>query len=183
MPEPSGPQWCDHFPNSTDIEDLDATFRGYVRGFLASMAEGGATVKVNTTYRPPERAWLMHYCTLVAGYRTDDQVFHRLAPQDVPASPGIDIDWTHGGDAGQAVAAAVAMRNRYGIVFPPALYSRHCQRLAIDMDIHFTPPITVKTKYGQARTVKKLTDLYPVGASFGVRKLPTDEPHWSIDGH
>jgi uncharacterized Zn-binding protein involved in type VI secretion len=32
-------------------------------------------------------------------------------------------------------------------------------------------------------TIKKMSDLHAVGASYGVHKLVSDPPHWSDDGH
>lgn len=31
--------------------------------------------------------------------------------------------------------------------------------------------------------IRKLGDLYAVGATYGVQKLVSDPPHWSDDGH
>jgi len=56
----------------------------------------------------------------------------------------------------------------YGIAYRPALTSRHIQGRAIDMRIT-----------GWKGTEQ---ELYARGASFGVRKLIKDPPHWSDDG-
>jgi hypothetical protein len=87
-------------------------------------------------------------------------------PDMVPPMEGVNIDWTHGGQLHQATAAAMAMKKAYNIAYPAALVSRHTQRRAIDMTITNPPPNVVL-----------------LGASFGVKKLLSDAPHWSDDGH
>jgi hypothetical protein len=130
---------------------------------------------VNATFRPPERAYLMHWCCMIAASGQD--------PAAVPPLAGVDIDWAHGGDRGEAKAAAQAMMKGYGIAFPAALVSRHTQRRAVDMTVHFGGAIQVKDKTGLVRPVASQGDLVPVGKTFGVIKLASDPPHWSDDGH
>lgn len=189
MAESSGPQWCARFPGSALTSDLADPFRERVDTFIAMLRSCGATVVISATYRPPERAFLMHYCCLVAGYRDKAQVFHQIDPKDVPAMDGIDIDWTHGGDLGAARAAAVAMRTGYGIVYPAALVSRHTQRLAIDMSISWKGTLAAHDAQGRLVEISSQPRdqtnamLAVVGKSFGVIKLASDPPHWSQDGH
>lgn len=75
---------------------------------------------------------------------------------------------------------------KYGIAFPAALVSRHTQRRAIDMTIHFQGAVRVIDKAAKECPVAAQADLVPIGRSFGVIKyayLPPDPPHWSDDGH
>jgi hypothetical protein len=72
---------------------------------------------------------------------------------------------------------------------PPALTSNHITGLAIDMDITWTGTINVKGKDAKDVAITFIPDvnantrLHAVGASYGIRKLATDAPHWSHDGH
>jgi hypothetical protein len=175
MLEFSGPQWCIRFPGSAKIEDLAQPFQGYVAAFIEELTAAGASVSIGATWRPAERAFLMHWCCLVANGAE--------APVSVPDMAGIDIDWTHAGDTAGAVQAAKAMMAGYGIEYPAALVSRHTQRLAIDMTISWKGIIRVADARGIVHSCAAQADLWPIGASFRVVKLPADAPHWSSDGH
>lgn len=183
MPEAAGAQWCARYPGSDSLEDLVEPFRSGARFFIGALRDAGASVTVSATWRPPERAYLMHWCCLVAGYRDKQQIFHQVAPGDVPALEGVEIDWTCGGDPGAARAAAVAMRQGYGIVYPAVCKSDHTIRKAVDMTILFQGVLRVRDALGQARMAACDTDLWPIGKTYGVIKLPGDHPHWSFDGH
>lgn len=180
---PAGPEWCATFPGSVALGDLVQPFQDGVKGFVGALRTAGASVVISSTWRPSERAYLMHWCCLVAGYRDDDKIFHQVAARDVPAMTGVDIDWTCGGDAGAAIAAAVAMCKTFDIAFPAALVSRHTQRRAIDMTIKWQGSILVGTRRGNRLPAAAQTDLVPIGATWGVMKLAKDPPHWSDDGH
>src|ERR1700749_4927722 len=127
MSEPSGPVWCSRFPTSVSPNDLLPAFRDRVLAFISALERGGATVSIAATYRPPERAYLMHWCCMIADSGQDTA--------GVSAMSGVDIDWSHGGDVADARGAAAAMKSAYDIKFPAALVSRHTQRRAIDMSI------------------------------------------------
>lgn len=148
----AGKHWCTLYPTSKSVEDLVEPFRRRVRRFLAELAARGCTVDVNATLRPAERAWLMHYAWRIARLG--------LEPEYAPTRPDIQIRWTKEG-AEEMVAA-------YGLAYRPSLTSRHIDGLAIDLDID-----------GWTGT---LSDLYALGATFGVHKLVRDPPHWSVDG-
>lgn len=175
--------WCTRFPASASLDDLNDPFRGNAVGFIDALRDAGASVMVNATYRPPERAYLMHFACLVAGYRDAQKIFHQMDPADVPPMKGVDIDWTCGGDLQAARTAAAAMVAGYQIDYPAALVSNHTRRLAVDMTIGFKGAIHVRNKYGTLAPAACQSDLWPIGASFGVHKLPDDPPHWSVDGH
>ena len=61
MAEKSGPQWCKRFPCTTSLDDLLPPFGDACRAFISQLKKAGATVSVATTYRPVERAYLMHW--------------------------------------------------------------------------------------------------------------------------
>jgi hypothetical protein len=75
------------------------------------------------------------------------------------------------------------MAGLYGIVYAPALTSRHTEGRAIDMTISGYANKTFDDADGTATRVRTASDLYALGATFGVIKLVADKPHWSDDGH
>lgn len=177
----SGAQWVRFFPASSSIDDLASPFRQRVRAFEKALRDGGATITVTNTYRPPQRAYMMHYAV---------QLNNRdMAPWDVPPMAGVDIDWVHYTDAA-SYQAARDMVNAFDIgTNPAALQSRHTQALAIDWIISWRAPMRIRTGNGQTVTIGTPTDgndnpaLWDVGASYGVYKLEYDPPHWSVDGY
>jgi hypothetical protein len=178
--ELSGPHWCARFPTSSSPDTLVEPFRGKVKRFLAALAAGKATVTINATFRPKQRAYLMHYAFRIAN--------REIAPRAVPPLGGVEIAWVHASEA-QAVAAAQRMVDTYGIAFPPALASRHTQGLAIDMDISWSGDLVIDDGKGRHLAVQTQPRdggnqaLWGIGDSYGVIKLASDPPHWSSDGH
>lgn len=177
---PSGPSWVRRFPTGTTTASLTPSFATAVNQFVAALRQGGATVSITATLRPPERAYLMHYSYKIAR--------SGLGPATVPAMAGVDIDWVHRDARGNvnlpaSRAAAAQMVSGYGIVYAPALVSRHSQGRALDMNIsnylkrQFVDANRVTT------TVNSAAGLHALGATFGVIKLVSDPPHWSDDGH
>lgn len=183
MSEPAGPVWCARFPTSTSLADLAQPFQANATAFILALRAAGASVEISATYRPPERAYLMHWACLIAGFRDVEKIFHQISAADVPAMPEVEIDWTCGGDFGAARSAAVSMVKVYGIAFPAALVSRHTQRRAIDMTVRWQGSIAVLSKNGNSMQAASQSDLVPIGGTYGVMKLATDPPHWSDDGH
>jgi hypothetical protein len=192
--EPSGAQWVARFPGSTSLASLNSPFRESVTRFIDAIKAAGASVHISATYRPPERAYLMHWSWKIVKTSFD--------PQQVPSYPGdvIRIKWAHTSEAGEfdqqaSVQAARAMVNGYGINalnVAPALASRHIQKLAIDMSISWTGTLTINNASGTAISIISdpktgmNSDLHSVGATFGVTKFiggSSDKPHWSNDGH
>lgn len=174
MTEASGAQWCARYPTSVSLDDLVQPFQGGLESFIAALRAAGASVTVSATHRPKERAYLMHWCCRIAAGED---------PKLAPAMSGVAIDWTHGGNRAAAVAAAKAMKAGYGIAYPAALVSRHTQRRAADMTVRWTGTIRVRDAHGVQVPCTQQKDIWPVGASYGVRKLASDPPHWSDDGH
>jgi D-alanyl-D-alanine dipeptidase len=175
MIQPSGPAWCNQFPCSVLTTNLVEPFRTNVERFLTALRNAGATVAISTTYRPAERAYLMHWAYRIA---------HGLTPASVvPSLTGVAIDWTHAGDNNAAVHAATLMCQTYGLVVQPVLQSRHTEGRAIDMTIGWRGTTQIKDSNEVLHVVKNQESLWVIGASYGVHKLPSDPPHWSDDGH
>lgn len=183
----SGREWVERYPTSRNVSDLVEPFRAAVTKWLNALKAAGATVTIDATFRPPERAYLMHYSFRIAREGLD--------PTQVPAYQGVDIQWVHKDGQGQADVAASRtaagqMVEAFGVVFKPVLASRHTQGRAIDMTIAWKGPLTIVDAKGQRVTISSTPRtgadnpaLHRVGASYGVIKLATDAPHWSSDGH
>jgi hypothetical protein len=182
----SGPDWVSKFPTTRNLDDLAEPFRTNVKRFLAAIKATTATLAIADTLRPPERAYLMHFSFAIAREGAD--------PSTVVARHGVDIQWVHPGSADVPAAkaskdAAEQMVQAYGIVFKPALSSRHTEGNAIDMSISWIGDLVIAKADGTSVTITSAprngnnASLHQVGSSYGVIKLATDPPHWSIDGH
>lgn len=185
--ELSGAVWVQRFPGSANTGDLEDGFRQSVDRFVNAMRSSGMGVAISATHRPEERAYLMHWCWMVAK--------ERVAPNDVPTYEGVNIQWDHGDDPA-SISAAKAMVNGYGMSglnVAPALRSRHTERRAIDMTISWAAQsIAIAGADGQLVTIATTprsgmnSDLQTVGRGYGVIKFvggASDKPHWSTDGH
>ena len=182
-PPLSGADWWNanqaRYPNSAAVADLIQPFRDNVAAFLKALKDAGAGVTISATRRNPVRAQLMHYSWRVAK--------GLVAPNKVPALPGLDIRWDHG-DLPRSKAGAQAMSDLFQIAFEPSLTSRHIEGRAIDMTIGWNGTIKVRDKQGKPREIgaprsgDANTDLHKVGATYGVIKLLSDPPRWSDDG-
>lgn len=182
----SGISWVSKFPTSRDVEDLISPFRENVKRFLQALTDAGCSITISATYRPKERAYLMHYAYRIAR--------EGLSPLSVPALSGVDIQWDHRKSNGQldqtaSRNAAEDMVLGYGIAFRPALNSNHTRKLAIDMTLSWSGTLKVKNAGGKIVSISSTprtgqnSDLVKVGASYQVIKLQSDPPHWSSDGH
>jgi hypothetical protein len=181
----SGADWVNAFPGSVSLDDLDPSFRSNVRRLIGALQAGGATVNITSTYRPPERAYLMHWSWEIGkdGYPADK----------VPPMPGVDIEWWHG-DTDASQAAAMAMVRDFEIQslqVAPALGSNHTLGLAIDMEITWKGDLTVVDGNGAKQTIKggprssTNKDLIKVAATFDVihfTDVQKDKNHWSVNG-
>jgi hypothetical protein len=184
--EPSGVAWVERFPTSQSTDALVDGFRQKCDAFLAALADAGATVTINATLRPPERAYLMHWSFAInAG---------EVEPEDVPPHAGVEIEWVHrkpngSPDLPASRAAAAEMVHGYDIAFAPSLKSLHIFGKAIDMSIGWDGALKIKQKSGTRKTIGSMPrsglnhELWAVGATYGVLKLPSDQPHWSNTGH
>jgi hypothetical protein len=182
----SGASWVSQFPTSKDVADLVSPFRENVQAFLAAMQSAGATIDISATYRPAERAFLMHYSYRIAREGLD--------PGRVPTRNNINIDWVHRKangkpDLAASKDAAEDMVQAYGIAFRPALNSNHTRRLAIDMSISWSGTLSINDAKGNVVAISGTPKdgqngtLWKVGTTYKVLKLASDPPHWSVDGH
>jgi peptidoglycan hydrolase-like protein with peptidoglycan-binding domain len=176
----SGAHWVTYFPTSRSVNDLAQPFRDRVAAFQKALVEAGAQTVISATYRPPERAYLMHYAA-----RIDRR---EIAAEAVPTFSGVPINWVHYTRAASQLAAA-EMVDAYGLGGNPvALRSRHTERQAIDWNVTWKGPINVKDGNGRVVAVGAPNDssrnstLFAIGSSYGVYKLDGDPPHWSVDG-
>jgi hypothetical protein len=184
--ELSGPVWVSRFPTSQSTTTLVDGFRQKCDAFLAALNAAGATVTINATLRPPERAYLMHGSFVINSGELD--------PEDVGPQAGVDIEWVHrkpngSPDLAASRMAAAAMVHAYDIVHRPSLTSLHIFGKAIDMSIGWNGALKIKQKNGATKTIGSQPrsglnhELWAVGAPYGVLKLPSDPPHWSSTGH
>lgn len=189
--EPSGAQWVSRFPGSRDINDCTSPFKESLTSFVAALGGAGAKVRLSATFRPTERAYMMHWAWMIWKGQAD--------PQKIPTQDGVLIKWDHVGEDGQyskakSVEAATAMVNAFDIDdlrVAPALESEHTKRLAVDMTISWTGDLEIKEADGKSATIKSEPksgmnkDLHAVGATYGVIKYNrrgVDKPHWSSTG-
>lgn len=137
-------------------------------------------MQVRSTRRNRLRAHLMHYSWKVA--------YGEIQPAEVPAIAGIDIEWDHGDDEASRQGAR-EMVNLFNLAHIASLTSNHIAGKAVDMTVSWKDLLVVrKPAPTQWRIESKPWDgnnreLHELGATvFGVRKLRTDPPHWSVDG-
>jgi hypothetical protein len=167
------------YPHSNRVEDLEPAFRAKVKAFLGALQKAGATVRIASTLRSADRAYLMHYSWAIA--------HGRIKPAAVPGSAGINIRWDHGDDT-KSKKAAAEMVKLFDMVHEASLTSRHIEGKAIDMSISWTGTLTIASQDGKEVRIAappRSGDnpaLHAVGATYGVNKLVTDPPHWSSDG-
>lgn len=189
MPTKSGKywvSWADAFAkNSAKVDDLAPLFRDNVKNFIKALTDAGAKVDVSTTQRSDKRAYLFHWCWKISQ--------GKCKPSDATKMIGVDIEWDHGDDK-KSKAGALEMVNGFGLAVPPrstnppSLTSNHIAGEAIDMTIKWTGAINVKKKDGTGTSLPFTsnamadTGLHKVGESYGVKKLTTDAPHWSLTG-
>jgi hypothetical protein len=190
MADKSGARWVawanTHAQNSGKIEDLIEPFRSQALEFIKALRQAGAAVDVTATKRSARRAYLFHWSWKIA--------LGKCKASEAAAMSGVDIQWDHGSDTASK-RGANEMVVGFGLAVPPrsvnapALTSNHIAGRAIDMAVTWTGSIKVKDKPGNTITIPFMADvndnvaLHAVGASYGVKKLATDAPHWSHDGH
>jgi hypothetical protein len=191
LKQKSGVYWVTwanaHAPDSKSVDDLDDTFKTNVKAFIKALQDAGAKVdpeKINTL-RSAKRAYLFHWCWLIG--------LDKAKASEATEMAGVDIEWDHG-DEEASKKGANDMIIHFGLAVPqksivaPALDSNHIQGKAIDMEITWNGTIKIKKKDGTEVSVEfmadvnKNTTLHDVGASYGVKKLTKDAPHWSTDG-
>jgi hypothetical protein len=184
--EKSGEIWVQRFLGSNSISELEPDFSDAVRQFIAALKTAGTRVSVSATYRPPERAYLMHWSWKISK--------KKVKAEEVPLMQGVNIQWDHG-DEKSSVNAASAMVSAFGmdsLEVAPALSSRHTERKAIDMTISWTSEELIiidasgdEVLIDSGPKTGMNAKLHEVGASYGVVKFwlgASDKPHWSTDG-
>lgn len=183
--EPSGPQWHARFMGSDSLDELNDDFRPKAKAFDKAMRAAGITVRVNVTYRPVERSYLMYHAF---------QIAKGGSPVGIKAWPGVNIDWEHKKSDGtpdlvEAKKAAVAMCAKYGLKINSSKQkvgkpknSNHNKRSAVDMKITGYEGKTIVDNAGAKIKLKKFMDLVDVGASYGVIYYVDEDMHWSHNG-
>lgn len=185
--ELSGEQWVTRFPTSKSIDKCVEPFKAGLTSFKAALDAAGATVDISATFRPLERAYLMHWSWMIVKKSGTD-------PKRIPGMEGVNIEWDHG-DNKKSTQAAQNMVDGYtmqNLLRPPALNTRHSEGKAVDMSITWTGDLAIKNKDGATTKITSdpktgmNADLKTVGATYGVMKFvggDADKPHWSTDGH
>jgi hypothetical protein len=177
--------------------DLVEPFRSNVDRFLATLRAAGANVNFDTTYRPSQRAHLMYYSNKIANHGFDPRKFPAQDPPMAgqPQEPPVDgICWAHHDrhsrfDLQASRDAARKMVAAYHFVLDPTHPSRHEVGRAIDMNITWNGTLNIADANGKVMSIQSLPrtgagnhQLWDVGRTYGVNKLPADHPHWSDDG-
>lgn len=187
--EKSGKYWVTwanvHAKNSSQVDDLNDDFKPKVKAFIKALEDGGATVKVKATKRNKKRAYLFHWSWKI--------YLGKCKASDASTLAGVNINWDLGDDE-KSKAGAKEMVVGFGLatppksVFAPSMTSNHIAGKAIDMEISWKGKINVKKQDGTEVSVdynpnvKLNTVLHTIGASYGVKKLVKDAPHWSSNG-
>jgi peptidoglycan hydrolase-like protein with peptidoglycan-binding domain len=184
---PSGIKWISEFEGSTSLDDLAPLFRENFKKFWDAMLTAGFKLPQNAiaaTFRPLERAYLMHWAYKIAVDGFD--------PRQVPMQKGVNIEWAHLDSKGayDPVAsknAAKLMNNGYRSKYCPSLTSNHIAGNAVDMSYSWGTSLSIvdgnkKTVTIASGTFADCTALHAVAATYGVIKHPTDPPHWSVNG-
>ena len=185
MPTPSGKSWVQKFPGSKSLATLKGGFATGAKSFVAALLAAKAQVDISATYRPPERAYLMHYAWEIA---------HGTDPSKVPAMSGVDIEWVHKDKQGKvdlaaSKKAAQEMVQAYHMAHQAVLKTRHEEGLAVDMDITWSGELKINDGNKKLVTIKTSPqnnnnkELQAVALTYKVHKLGSDFPHWSSDGH
>ncbi|WP_017388932.1 hypothetical protein [Acinetobacter calcoaceticus] len=173
----SGVDWCSLFLQSNSLSDLAEPFRTNATKFINGMKNAGISVVINTTWRPDKRSYLMYYSTAIAR--------GEIAVDKVPRFPGVNIDWTHNGNKTEAVKAAKAMYQKYGIGKNPVGKpgsSNHNSKMAVDMRIsNYVGKVVVID--GESTKITSWATLTQLGKKHGVIWYGSkDAPHWSHTG-
>jgi hypothetical protein len=179
--------WANENATASDkLDDLETSFRTNVKDFIAALEKAGATVLVTETKRSAKRAYLFHWSWKIA--------LGKCKASDAAAMDGVDIQWDHGKED-ESKKGAQEMVDGFGLAVPPAstnppaTTSNHIEGKAVDMNITWAGTIKVRDKTGADISMTFMADtnanttLHTVGQTYGVKKLTTDAPHWSVDGH
>ena len=173
----SGAHWHSRFKASTSLDDLSEPFKSNAKKFISALKAANISVRISTTYRPDARSYLMYYSTNIKR--------GKISPEKVPPWPGVNIDWTHGGNESKAIEAARAMHASYGIGDNPVgkpSNSNHNVGLAVDMTITNYSGKTISLN-GKNHKLNGFNDLVAAGKKVSVIWYGSnDKPHWSQTG-
>jgi biotin operon repressor len=183
--ELSAAKWAQRFLGGTSISDLTGMFRYAVDDFVDAMTEAGIKVKIDATYRPIQRFYLMHWSWRIVNDGID--------PATIPAMAGVEIEWQHptSGASQKAANEMVDALSIRRLRTAPALRSQHNVRLAIDMSISWSGTVSLMDANGKLVHINSLPrtgmnrQLIEIGATYGVKKYlggNKDVPHWSNNG-
>lgn len=193
----SGKQWVKKFPTSRSIDDLSPGFRDKVNGFVDALKDAKATISINATRRPRQRAYMMHFSWRIVKQKLDPVSIKPFEPND--DEDPVDIQWLHEkpngtSDLAASRAAAAEMVEGFEIgggSVPPSLNSNHIRGTAIDMSVSWSGTLSIKTKSGKTVDIKSSPrssvnpDLIAIGKTYGVIHFSPpakDPPHWSLTG-
>ena len=188
------------YPVIRDPEELEEPFKSNWKAFLGALKAARADVAITSTLRSLGRAYMMHYCGLIANGRIKPwEVPDEVINQSERTNP--EMEWSHTGpdgrvDEDKSRRAAREMMGLFGIAYPAALFSNHTLGLAIDATIKWTGTLKIKDKTGKTHQISTTPrhggtkaepagnqELRAVAETYGVFKLLNDPPHWSTDGH
>lgn len=181
----SGERWCGQFPTSINTDDLRSPFKENFKKFESALSAAGLDFKIEATFRPSQRAWLMHTAYMIA--------HAKLNPEKIPPLAGVNIDWVHRDAKGNcditaSKAAAAAMNRGYHTKYKPSITSLHISGNAVDATFSWSKSFSIID--GNNKTVKVPAGssidskiLHEVAETYGVRKKTNDHPHWSINGN
>ncbi len=177
----SGAHWVEKYRTEPTLDLLVEPFKSNISSFIAMLRSNQSRVAISATYRAPQRAWLMHWAWMIA---TGKIKYAKLNSISNPLK--LDIVWDHGDEASSREAAR-AMVSGYHMAHVAALSSRHTEGRAVDITIRRLPEILKIDKQEYPIGVAKADAneaLWFVGEHlFSVKKLASDPPHWSDDGH
>lgn len=186
--ELSGAIWASRFPGSRSTSTLTTDFKASCDAFIAAIAAAGGNKHISATFRPFERAYLMHWAHKIC--RND------FPPENVPAKNGVHINWVHP-TAAASKAAAQDLCDAFQISglaadTAPSLNTLHSTGQAIDISINWTGTLNIANKDGTVIAIASEprtgmnAELKAVGLTYGVVKFvggAADRPHWSTTGH
>jgi hypothetical protein len=162
--ELSGAQWVSRYQDPRSLDALNDDFREDATAFVQALRDAGATVTINSTVRPPQRSYLMYWCTRIASAANPEAVAAQAQADTGPGSVADEIRWSHG-NAARTKAAAQAMKNGYGIGSVVARRSNHNGGGAMDISISWSQRLTIRGKNGE--------EIRSTAASGVIRKATT----------
>jgi hypothetical protein len=162
--ELSGAQWVSRYRDPRTLEALNDDFREDATAFVQALRNAGATVTITSTVRPPERSYLMYWCTRIASAANPEAVAAQAQADTGVGSVADEIKWSHG-NAARTKAAAQAMKSGYGIGSVVARRSNHNGGGAMDITISWGQRLTIAGKNGE--------EIRSTAASGVIRKATT----------